>query len=123
MNRWQPIPLQSVATISYANEKRLLRSGEDVIEAIMFALEAYDRQLHLPPPSTLNALWNDGIIQNQKYVAVPYPRQEEHVSDEVKKAIQLVFDGSQSQQVAKSRSSAEGLAVTWVIPEALLMCL
>jgi hypothetical protein len=112
MNRWQPIPLQSVASILHASEKRLLRSGEDVIEAIMYALENYDRQLHLPPPSTLNALWNDGAIQNKVFVSVPYPRQEEHVSDEVKKAIQLVFDGfavtaSREVQIFRRRVSGD----------------
>jgi len=92
MNRWQPIPLNSVAAILHSSESKLLRSGEDVVEAIMYALEQYDRQLHTPPPSTLNALWNDEVQRKGESVALPYPREEEHASDEVMNAIKSVFD-------------------------------
>jgi hypothetical protein len=112
MNRWQPIPLQSVATILHASESRLLRSGEDVVEAIMYALAEFDRQLHTPPTSTLNALWNDGVFQDKKYSSVPYPRQEEHVSDEVMKAIKSVLGGfavtaSREVQIFRRRVSGD----------------
>jgi hypothetical protein len=112
MNRWQPIPLKSVASLLYASESRLLRSGEDVVEAIIYALEEFDRQLHAPPTSTLDSLWNDGVFQDKKYTSVPYPRKEEHVSDEVMKAIKSVLDGfaitaSREVQIFRRRVSGD----------------
>lgn len=111
MNRWQPIPLRAVATILHASERRLLRSGEDVVDAIMYALEEYNRQLHSPPPSTLNSLWSKGLIKDSQ--TVPIPQEEEHVSDEVSKAIRTVlrdFAVTASREVQISRRRISGAA-------------
>jgi len=74
---WQPLPLDVIDEILSAKDRRLLRSGEDVVEGIVTALEVYENSLRTDGPHAVGDLWNAAKDQ------APSPKDEEQISQKI----------------------------------------
>jgi hypothetical protein len=83
--RWVPIAPESVAALLAAAEKRLIRSNEDALDAVVAAVEAYAYRLRHSSPSDLDDLWN------RPRGGRPTPKEEERASDKICAAIREYF--------------------------------
>ncbi|MDO8432366.1 MAG: hypothetical protein Q7S58_08145, partial [Candidatus Binatus sp.] len=77
LSRWVPTPPESVAALLAAADKRLIRSSEDALDAIVAAVEIYAHGLRHSSPSDLEDLWN------RPRNARPTPKEEERASDKI----------------------------------------
>lgn len=77
MALWQPLPLEVVDEVLGAENRRLLRSGDDVVEGIVAAVEAYERSLRLDGPHLVGDLWDAPKKQTQS------PKDEEDASRKI----------------------------------------
>ena len=71
-SRWSPSPIDVVADVLNAETRRLLRSGDDVVDGIESALDQYAGALRQDGKESVEDLWNTG--------AEPSPKPETHVS-------------------------------------------
>lgn len=83
--RWVPIAPESVAALLAAAEKRLIRSNEDALDAVVAAVEGYAYRLRHSSPSDLDDLWN------RPRGGRPTPKEEERASDKICTAIREYF--------------------------------
>jgi hypothetical protein len=83
--RWAPIAPASVAALLAADEKRLIRSAEDALDGVSAAVEAYNHALRHSSPSDLEDFWN------RPKGAKHTPKEEEHASEKICKAIREYF--------------------------------
>ncbi len=85
LSRWSPVSAGVVADVLGAAAARLLRSEEDVIDGIEYALEDYEVVLRQDGSESPEDLWNTakGVI--------PTPKSEEHVSSKLCAAVRGYF--------------------------------
>ena len=74
LSRWSPFPGDVIADVMDAETRRLLRSDEDVVDGIEYALEQYADELRRDGTASIEDLWNTAKD------AAPSPKREEHVS-------------------------------------------
>lgn len=83
--QWVPVPLGTMAEILHCADRRLVRSSQDVIDGIIYALDRYNYRLQHGTPLAVEDLWNNpsGVPAS--------PKIEERVSDKVCEAIHDTF--------------------------------
>lgn len=85
-SQWNPVPVTAVAQILSSNEKRLVRSEEDVLNGINAALERYEYRLLIDSADHVEDLWNC------EQGSSPCPKHETHVSNKLCGVIRDYFD-------------------------------
>ena len=83
LSRWCPFSVDVVADVVGAETRRLIRSEDDVIGGIEYALEAYATALGRDDGESPEDLWNTGRD------AIPTPKAEEHVSGKLCAAVYM----------------------------------
>ena len=77
LSRWSPLPVEVVASVIGADARRLIRSEDDVVDGIEYALEQYATALRRDDGESAEDLWNAARGD------VPTPKSEEHVSSKL----------------------------------------
>ena len=77
LSRWSPFSADVVADVVGADTQRLIRSEDDVIDGIEYALEGYETALRRDGGESPEDLWNTARD------AIPTPKAEEHVSQKL----------------------------------------
>ena len=85
LSRWSPFSVDVVADVVGAETRRLIRSEDDVIDGIEYALEGYATALRLDGGESPEDLWNTARG------AVPTPKAEEHASNKLCAAVRSYF--------------------------------
>ena len=85
LSRWSPFSVAVVADVLGAAAARLLRSEEDVIDGIEYALEGYEEALRRDGGESPEDLWNTAKG------TIPTPKSEEHVSSKLCAAVREYF--------------------------------
>ena len=85
LSRWAPFPVDVVASVLGAETRRLVRSEDDVVDGIEYALEKYAAALRGDGGDSVEDLWNTAKGE------VPTPKSEEHVSSKLCAAVRAYF--------------------------------
>ena len=85
LSRWCPLPLDAVANVFRNSRSRLIRSEDEVLEGIEFALDQYASSIRLEGGDSVEDLWNTPRGQR------PSPKSEEHVSNKLCSVIRAYF--------------------------------
>ena len=85
LSRWAPFPVDVVASVLAAETRRLVRSEDDVVDGIEYALEKYAAALRGDGGDSVEDLWNTAKGE------VPTPKSEEHVSSKLCAAVRAYF--------------------------------
>ena len=85
LSRWCPLPLDTIADVFRDGRSRLIRSGDEVLEGIEFALDQYAGSMRLEGGYPVEDLWNTPRDQE------PSPKSEEHVSRKLCNVIRSYF--------------------------------
>ena len=85
LSRWSPFSVDVIADVLGAQARRLIRSEDDVIDGIEFALEQYAVALIGDGAASPEDLWNTATG------AIPTPKAEEHVSGKLCGAVRSYF--------------------------------
>lgn len=83
---WSPFPVEVVADVMDAETRRLLRSGEDVVDGIECALDQYAEEFRRDGMESVEDLWNTPTG------AAPSPKAEEHVSRKLCGVVKSYFN-------------------------------
>ena len=85
LSRWSPFPGDVIADVMDAETRRLLRSDEDVVDGIEYALEQYADGLRRDGTASVEDLWNTAKD------AAPSPKREKHVSGKLCGVVRSYF--------------------------------
>lgn len=85
LSRWSPFPVDVVAGVLGADTRRLIRSEDDVVDGIEYALEKYATALREDGGESPEDLWNTATG------AAPTPKAEKHVSSKLCAAVRSYF--------------------------------
>ena len=85
LSRWSPFPVDVVASVLGAETRRLVRSEDDVVDGIEYALEKYATALRGDAGESVEDLWNTAKGET------PTPKSEEHVSSKLCARIRSYF--------------------------------
>ena len=85
LSRWSPFSVDVVADVIGAEIRRLIRSEDDAVDGIEYALEKYQTALRQDGGESPEDLWNTASG------AVPTPKAEEHVSRKLCAAVRSYF--------------------------------
>lgn len=85
LSRWSPFLVDVVAGVLGADTRRLIRSEDDVVDGIEYALEKYATALRDDGGESPEDLWNTATG------AAPTPKAEEHVSSKLCAAVRSYF--------------------------------
>ena len=85
LSRWSPCPIDVIESVLDAGERRLIRSEDDAVDGIEYALEKYQTALRQDGGESPEDLWNTASG------AVPTPKAEEHVSRKLCAAVRSYF--------------------------------
>ena len=83
--RWSPFPVDVIAGVLDAETRRLLRSDEDVVDGIEYALKQYADGLRRDGTASVEDLWNTATG------AAPSPKREKHVSGKLCGVVRSYF--------------------------------
>ncbi len=85
LSRWAPFPVDVVSSVLGAETRRLVRSEDDVVGGIEYALETYAAALRGDAGDSVEDLWNTAKGET------PTPKAEEHVSSKLCAAVRAYF--------------------------------
>ena len=85
LSRWCPLPLEAVANVFRNSRSRLIRSDDEVLEGIEFALDQYAESIRLEGRDSVEDLWNTPRGQP------PSHKSEEHVSSKLCDVVRVYF--------------------------------
>ncbi len=85
LSRWSPFPIDVIAEVMGADARRLIRSEDDAVDGIEYALEKYQTALIQDGGESPEDLWNTASG------AVPSPKTEEHVSRKLCAVVRSYF--------------------------------
>jgi hypothetical protein len=85
--QWRAFEPRTIGEILEANEKRLIRSDVDALEAVVEAVDVYARRLRTDRHGDLDDFWN------RPRGGRPTPKEEERASEKVCGAIQQYLQG------------------------------
>ena len=85
LSRWSPFSVDVVAEVIGAEIRRLIRSEDDAVDGIEYALEKYQTALRQDGGESPEDLWNTASG------AAPTPKAEEHVSRKLCAAVRSYF--------------------------------
>ena len=85
LSRWSPFPVDVVASVLGTDTRRLVRSEDDVVDGIEYALEKYAAALRGDAGDSVEDLWNTAKGE------MPTPKAEEHVSSKLCAAVRAYF--------------------------------
>ena len=84
-SRWSTIPVDVVASVLGADERRLVRSEDDAVDGIEYALEKYAAALMGDAGDSVEDLWNTAKGET------PTPKAEEHISSKLCASVRAHF--------------------------------
>ena len=84
LSRWSPIPVDVIARVMDAGTRRLLRSGDDVVDGIEHALDQYAGALRQDGKESVEDLWNTAGAEAS-------PKPETHVSKKLCGVLRAYF--------------------------------
>ena len=85
LSRWLPCPIDVIGDVLAAGDRRLMRSEEDVVDGIEYAVDAYASALRADGGESVEDLWNTATGTD------PTPKSEEHVSSKLCAAVRSYF--------------------------------
>lgn len=85
LSKWTPLATSVIADLLSSDQRRLVRSADDVVEGVITAVEQYERSLRTDGPDSVEDLWN--ILAG----AAPTPKPEEHVSRKIGGVVREYF--------------------------------
>ena len=85
LSRWSPFPVDVVASVLGADTRRLVRSEDDVVDGIEYAVERYGAALRGDAGDSVEDLWNTAKGE------APTPKAEEHVSSKLCAGVRAYF--------------------------------
>ncbi len=85
LSRWPPFPVDVVASVLGTDTRRLVRSEDDVVDGIEYALEKYAAALRGDAGDSVEDLWNTARGD------APTPKAEKHVSSKLCAAVRAYF--------------------------------
>ena len=85
LSRWSPFPVDVVGSVLGAGTRRLVRSEDDVVDGIEYALEKYAVALRGDAGDSVEDLWNTAKGE------APTPKAEGHVSSKLCAAVRAYF--------------------------------
>ena len=85
LSRWSPFPVDVISGVLGADTWRLVRSEDDVVDGIEYALEKYAAALREDAGDSVEDLWNTAKGET------PTPKAEEHVSSKLCAAVRAYF--------------------------------
>lgn len=85
LSRWSPCPIDVIESVLDAGERRLIRSEDDVVEGIEYAVEQYGATLRGDAGDSVEDLWNTAKRE------APTPKAEEHASSKLCAVIRAYF--------------------------------
>ena len=85
LSRWAPFPVDVVSSVLGAETRRLVRSEDDAVGGIEYALETYAAALRGDAGDSVEDLWNTAKGET------PTPKAEEHVSSKLCAAVRAYF--------------------------------
>ena len=83
--RWTPLPVAVVAAVLGAGTRRLVRSQDDAVDGIEYALEEYAAALNGDSGDSAEDLWNTARGET------PTPKNEKHISSKLCTGVQAYF--------------------------------
>ena len=85
LSRWSTIPVDVVAGVLRADAGRLVRSEDDAVDGIEYALEKYSAALSGDAGDSVEDLWNTAKGET------PTPKAEEHISSKLCAGVRAYF--------------------------------
>ena len=85
LSRWSPLPVDIVASVLCADTRRLVRSEDDAVDGIEYALEKYAAALSGDAGDSVEDLWNTAKGET------PTPKTEEHISSKLCAGVRAYF--------------------------------
>ena len=85
LSRWIPCAIDVIGEVLATGERRLMRSEEDVVDGIEYALQRYATALRTDEGDSVEDLWNTATG------AAPTPKSEEHVSGKLCAVVRSYF--------------------------------
>ena len=85
LSRWMPCAIDVIGEVLAADERRLMRSEDDIVEGIEYALQKYATALRTDEGDSVEDLWNTATG------AAPTPKSEEHVSGKLCAVVRSYF--------------------------------
>ena len=85
LSRWSPLPVDVVASVLGADTRRLVRSEDDAVDGIEYALEKYGAALSGDAGDSIEDLWNTAKGET------PTPKTEEHISSKLCAGVRVYF--------------------------------